>query len=158
MLEELHDSVAIGSFTLMSHLVFIMLPSLAELLWNAVHRVGTPDDQVKMNRALDSFHIVWDERNSTDSPWHGRGSSNLTVTILPMNWVCRGHAACRKHPVGSYYIWHRGGSHSYDRMLKAAHVARVWLLRPNWKEVSNQNSLKGPEWLKSISEGTVQRA
>jgi len=68
VLEELHDSVAIGSFTLMSHLVFIMLPSLAELVWNAVHRVGTPDDQVKMNRALDSFHIVWDERNSTDSP------------------------------------------------------------------------------------------
>ena len=135
-----------------------MLPSLAELLWNAVHRVDVPDDQVKMNRALDSFHIVWDKRNSTmtNSPWHGRGSSNLTVTILPMNWVCRGHGACLKRSVGSYYIWHRGGAHSYDRMLSAARGARVWLLRPNWKEVSNQNNLKGPEWLKSISEDTVQ--
>ena len=113
-----------------------MLPSLAELLWNAVHRVDVPDDQVKMNRALDSFHIVWDKRNSTmtNSPWHGRGSSNLTVTILPMNWVCRGHGACQKRSVGAIrcsvelniVVW---GFCTITQCSALFHVIQIYLLQ-----------------------------
>ena len=115
----------------------------AELLWNAFNSV---DDQMAMNLALDSFQILWNERNSTSSPWNGRGSGNLTVTILPTNLVCRRRTCSKKHPY-SYYIWHEGE--------KTHDVAKVWFLRHDWKEVSN--NLTGSEWLKSISQSGVSR-
>ena len=113
----------------------------AELLWNAFN---SKDDQVAMNLGLDSFQIIWNERNSSSSPWNGRGSGNLTVTILPTDLVCRRHTCSKKHP-HSYHIWHKG-----------EHVAKVWFLRHDWKEVSN--NLTGSEWLKSISRSGVSRA
>ena len=118
----------------------------AELLWNAFNRT---DDQIAMNAALDSFQMIWNERNSTNSPWNGRGSGNFTATILPTNLVCRRKTCSREH-VDSYYIWHKG-EQNYN-------VTKVWFLRRDWKEVSHQNNLTGSDWLRSISWSGVSRA
>lgn len=114
----------------------------AELLWNAFNR---KDDQEAMNVALDSFQMIWNERNSTNSPWNGRGSGNLTATILPTNLVCRRHT-CSRERVDSYYIWH-----------KKEQVTKMWFLRRDWKEVSHQNNLTGSDWLRSISRNGISR-
>ena len=118
-----------------------------------MHGFDVTDDQKKLNYALNRLHIQWDKRDSRSQPWCGsapvqNNSSNLTVTVLPMDSICRG-PGCNVKRVNDYYVWHQGGGHDYKAMIVGASKARVWMLRRDWESLKTSN-LTGSEWLRAI--------
>ena len=120
-----------------------------------MHDFDVSDDQKKLNYALKRLQINWDKHDSRSQPWRGfaplqNKSSNLTVTVLPMDSICRG-AGCNVKRVTDYYVWHQGGNHDYKAMILGASKARVWVLRKDWKSLETSNiNLTGSEWLRTV--------
>ena len=141
-----------------------------EQLWNAISEVmsrrrisrksNSPDDQLVLNYALEKMGIRWTKSKRGNDPlgteWHGRGASNLKVTLLPQRIACR-HTNCQMKRQRQYYTWHRGnkgalmknGRHFW--MVKTAKLDGVWFLKDNWYSFSQNSTLSGVEWLKSVS-------
>ena len=121
---------------------------------------NSPDDQLVLNYALDQMGIRWTKTNRGNDPlateWHGRGSSNLKVTLLPQRIACR-HRNCKLELQRQYYTWHRGSKGAvkenghHDLVVKAAKLDGVWFLKSNWLSISQNSTPSGMGWLKSVS-------
>jgi len=117
-------------------------------------RWNSPHDQLALNYALDQMGIRWTKTNRGNDPlateWHGRGSRNLKVILLPQNVACR-HSNCKVGRQRQYYTWHRGTKGAlmenghHDWAVKTAKLDGVWFLENNWLSIS-QNSTHLQAW------------
>ena len=109
------------------------------------------DDQKKFNYALSSMELKWDNRTSSNQFRQGHTNHhNLTVAVFPLTKMCRGILDCNSALIDQYYIWHKGGGHKYDKMVKGSRQVKLWLVKENWRQVSGEGKT-AEEWLKSVA-------
>ena len=108
----------------------------------------TTDDQVRVNRALDSMGIQWRSLN-TEGYHEGitSGPTSLRVTTLPSTAICR---YCKQRLLHTYHVWHhhavRVGTVKRERLATTG----LWLLHDNWN-TTVWNSVTTEQWLLSIT-------
>ena len=108
------------------------------------------DDQMRMNKALDSMGVHWESINN-DGFHRGitDGDIPLTVTSLPESVICR---SCNKRLlVKPYYIWHQRGTKDGERKKDALAVTHLWLLKDGWLDTLTDTSQSAEQWLINIS-------
>jgi len=126
-----------------------------EEFWFKVKKViYNVDDQMRMNKALDSMGVHWQSIND-DGFYRGitdGGNVPLIVTSLPESVICR---TCNKRIlVRPYYIWHqRGKAKDGERKKDALAATHLWLLKDGWLDTLSDTSLSAEQWLINISNG-----
>ena len=151
----MHISLAVVALTDRWCLTYNYL--FSELFWLSMNKNGIRDDQKKLNMALNSLNLSFDfHAKDTTLPWQGKArliineaSTSLKVTVLPMKKICRGKD-CQQEMLPECYVWHQGGGHSYERMVRRAATAQVWLLRNDWSTVSTKSNHTGKEWIREL--------
>ena len=135
--------------------VYMHCHFFSEVFWGKMSTVrelsNTENDQERLNTALFELNVHWDEGHHGDitvSDWQGVTNSGLRVTILSVLKFCR--QSCNKVHLGEYYVWHKGGSGREGKM-KCARQGQLWFLQSDWEDITSRSTLKGVEWLKSIS-------
>ena len=104
------------------------------------------DDQTLLNNALMKCMIKWSGKNIATTPIDGQCQNGLKVTVLPLSQICRN---CTDK---NSYVWHQLSEKKNSKKLSTAKKDDLWFLRKDWKLYShNSKSLKGNEWLASIS-------
>lgn len=108
------------------------------------------DDQKKFNFAFSLMELRWHNRTSPSQFWRGQTNHhNLSVAVFPLAKMCRG-LECNPGLIDQYYVWHKGGGHKYNVMVKGSQRANLWLVRPEWRQVSGEGK-SAKEWLRSVA-------
>ncbi len=128
----------------------------AEKFWDAVSRTHlrkqNENDQIRLNHGLDALEITWSSKYREDqtSEMYGRCRNNLTITVLPLKFICR--YGCHTSMRNQYYIWHKGGDRDQNSKMAGAAKGHTWFLRKDWEEVlESDETMKGLPWLQNIS-------
>ena len=109
------------------------------------------DDQKKFNYALSSMQLQWHNHTSSNQFLRGRTNQhNVSVAVFPLTKMCRGILDCHPALINQYYIWHKGGDHKYNKMVKGSQRVNLWLVKGNWKQVSGDGKT-AEEWLRSVA-------
>ena len=107
------------------------------------------DDQMRMNKALDSMGVHWTKLND-EKFYMGitDGNTPLKVTMMPGSVVCR---SCGRKLVTEYYVWHQHGQNK-DGASKKVNFGRhhIWFLKDNWNASVN-TTLSPKQWLMHIT-------
>ena len=130
----------------------------AERYWDSVtksrlKRTENANDQIRLNYGLDILNISWSgneiirDENGTEAV--GRCYNGLNITVLPYSVICRYN--CSPQHRDGYYIWHKGGDRDTQSKMAEAAKGHMWFLKENWKNISEDSSSQGTEWLRLIS-------
>ena len=133
--------------------VSALLLLYVEQLWLTARTVSeNVDDQMRMNKALDSMGVQWKQLNDDDY-YQGITSGNtpLRITALPRSVVCR--TCGKKVATPELYIWHQQGGHK-DGASKKESLGRhhVWFLKDDWNASIWHIAVSPKQWLLSITE------
>ena len=97
------------------------------------------------------MEVHWLNRTSSSEFWRGQSDRhNLSVAVLPMSKMCRGVEQCAPRLIEQYYVWHKGGRHKYNLMVKGSKRVNLWLVKPEWRQVSGEGKT-AEEWLNSVT-------
>ena len=121
-----------------------------EKLWDVMCSLDVNDDQKKFNFALSSMELLWHNRSSPSQFWRGRTQHhNLSVAVFPIMKMCRS-LECNPGKIDQYYVWHKGGGHKYNVMVKGSRRVNLWLVKPEWRQISGEGKT-AEEWLRSVA-------
>ena len=122
-----------------------------EKLWDEMCSLDVNDDQKKFNYALSSLQLKWHNRSSSKDFWRGNTKLHtVSVAVFPLSKMCRGLKHCYYSQMEQYYIWHKGGGHVYNAMVKGSQKAKLWLVKPEWWQISGEGKT-AEEWLRSVA-------
>ena len=113
-------------------------------------RISNPDDQTKLNLALDECDITWHKEDLEDGmATHGQCRNGPKVTILSNDLICRD---CSNNDPTGIYVWHQRTKRDIRKREHMATEARgkASFLREDWDIISNTTKLSGVDWLMSI--------
>ena len=106
------------------------------------------NDQLKLNTALTRMSLQWHDNATPKTDfWQARNAGGFTVTILNEKYVCR--RICARKRKSLYYVWHNGGK-SNEGKIKRAKKGRIWYLRNDWVERTQNSTAKGIDWLREM--------
>lgn len=108
------------------------------------------DDQMRVNKALDSMDVQWRQLNN-DKYYQGitSGSTPLTVTMLPRAVVCR---SCGKNLATKFYVWHQHGMDKNGTRKKTVlSMHNIWVLKDNWSDLIWEVTHTPKQWLLNIA-------
>ena len=107
------------------------------------------DDQMRVNRGLDSMGVQWRQLNDKSYQGITGGKIPLKITTLPSSVICR---VCGSKLPSSYYIWHQhGGNKNATRKKTSLYSTDIWMLKDNWNSSLWDSTLTSEQWLKDIS-------